>query len=171
MFIRFSTSKCILCLFLLPMFFPVLRAQNTSLSQEEKNKALVQRLFTEGYNQRNLNMLSDVVAVDYIEQLNGIESKGVISVIKTIKWLEEVAPDFLITEQDILCVDGKVVLRWRYEGMDTRYNKQVRLDGIYIAQIVDGKIARGWQVFDNYQRFSQLGYLITAPADSVTGNE
>jgi hypothetical protein len=32
----------------------------------------------------------------------------------------------------------------------------------------DMKITRGWQVFDNYQRFSQLGYSIKAPADSIS---
>jgi hypothetical protein len=168
LFIKVRAMRAILIFFI---SLSVSYAQETSKSQEEVNCALVQRLFSEGYNQRYLNMLSDVIAVDYVEELNGIESKGIISVIKSIKWLEEIAPDFKLTEEDIICRDDKVIIRWKYRGMDVRYNKEVRLDGIYIAQIKDGKIMKGWQVFDNYQRFTQLGYDITAPADSVSGEK
>jgi predicted ester cyclase len=143
-------------------------AQSQTQAQEVDNCALVQRLFSEGYNQRDLNMLSDVLAVDYVEYLNGVELKGLISIIKSIRWLEEIAPDFKISIEDIICKGNKVVVRWKYEGIDIKYDKNISLDGMYIAQIENGKISRGWQVFDNLQRFEQLGYIIEAPADSLT---
>jgi len=161
-------QKAVFIILFMLMLITATHAQTERDAREETNCALVQRLFSEGYNLRDLNILSDVLAVDYVEYLNGVELKGLISIIKSIKWLEEIAPAFKISIEDIICKGNKVVVRWKYEGIDVKYDKDITLDGIYIAQVEDGKITRGWQVFDNLQRFEQLGYIIEAPADSLT---
>ena len=150
----------VLIIFLILLSPPIIHAE------EDANCLLVKRLFTEVYNHRNLNLLNDLVAVDYVEQMNGVESDGVISIIKTVQWLEDIAPNFKLTIEDLICKNDKVVVRWTYEGTNIQYNKVVKLDGMYIAQITEGKVTKGWQVFDNYQRYMQLGYSLIAPDET-----
>jgi len=166
-----SCSKAVFVILIITISISPLYAQSDNKSKQDHNCAIVQRLFSEAYNQRNLNILNDIVAVDYVEQMNGFESEGVISIIKTVQWLEETAPDFQLKIEDMICKNDKVVVRWTYKGTNAQYDKIVKLDGMYIAQISDGKIIKGWQVFDNYQRFMQLGYFFTAPDDTLDVKE
>jgi C-1 hydroxylase len=144
-----------------------LMGQTDTVSQYEKNKKLIMRLFDEGFNQRNLNIIDELIVPDYIEHINGVSARGSIAIIKTIKWLEETAPDFVLKVEEIIAEKDKVVLQWRFEGTNVVFGKKVVLNGIYIGRIEENKIVEGWQIFDNYQRFLQLGYTFEAPADSL----
>jgi len=124
-----------------------LQAQTNVISQ---NKKLIMRLFNEGYNQRNLNIIDELIVPDYIEHINGVDTKGSIAIIKTIKFLEETAPNFIINVKEIIAEKDKVVLQWRFEGINLKFGKNVALEGIYIGRIERNKVVEGWQIFDNY---------------------
>jgi predicted SnoaL-like aldol condensation-catalyzing enzyme len=151
--------------FALPFFLVILLfAQENS----NPNKQLVTQFIETVYNQRKLNQIVDFIAPDYTEYTNGVTTTTAASVIKTIKFLEESASDFKLEIKDIIAEGDKVMVLWQYRGLNTEYNQQVALSGVYIARIVDNKITEGWQIFDNFTRMKQLGFKVTAPSDSST---
>jgi predicted SnoaL-like aldol condensation-catalyzing enzyme len=132
------------------------------------NKKMVGKFIETIFNQRDLNHISDYVAPDYTEHANGITTKSVASLIKTVKFLEETADDFHLEIEYMIAEEDKVMVLWSYKGSNKEYKKTVALSGVFIARISENKIAEGWQIFDNFTRMKQLGFDVVAPADSLS---
>jgi len=73
-------------------------------------------------------------------------------------------PDIKITVEDTIGADDKVVVRWSADMAHTgahlglpATNKRVKVTGITIAQIENGKIIRGWDNWDQLALMQQLG--------------
>jgi hypothetical protein len=133
-----------------------------SLSIDQK-KEMVRQLIDEGYNKRNFALIDNLVAVNYVEYINGIRADSASAIKKTVSWLANRAPDFRLAIAHYILEKDKIVVQWVYEGTNVKYNKVVTLHGIYIARFEAGKIAEGWQYFDNHQRYQQLGFKIDVP--------
>jgi predicted SnoaL-like aldol condensation-catalyzing enzyme len=136
-------------------------------STEEENKALLNRLVEEVYNNRNLEVLKDITVPDYKEHTNGVTTESVDAVKQTVTWLKEEAPNFKLIVKDMVADGDKVVMRYIYTGKNSKYQKQVILQGIFVGRIAEGKLVEGWHVFDNLTRYQQLGYTLTPPAAVV----
>jgi ketosteroid isomerase-like protein len=135
-----------------------------SASPIEQNIALLEQLVEEAYNNRNFIVIDEIVSPDYVEYTNGVRATSPKTVKETIMWLMKTAPDFRLTSQDIIAQGDRVVMRWSYSGKNEKFGKQVELDGVFIARFEEGKIVEGWQIFDNLNRFQQLGYTMIAPS-------
>jgi predicted SnoaL-like aldol condensation-catalyzing enzyme len=144
--------------------FITLWAQDKALD----NKKMMQNFIETIFNQRDLNRISDYVAPDYTEHANGIATNSVASLIKTVKFLEETADDFRLKIEQEIAEEDRVMVLWHYQGFNKEYKKAVTLSGVFIARIVENKIAEGWQIFDNFTRMKQLGFEVAAPADSLS---
>jgi predicted ester cyclase len=77
-------------------------------------------------------------------------------------------PDISTTIEDNLGVDDKVIVRWSAEMTHTgdhlgfpATNRTVRITGITIAPIENGKIVRGW---DNWGQLAPMQQLSTTAA-------
>lgn len=156
-----SVSNVCIIIILTFILSSILIAQD-EISLEQK-KEMVTRLIEEAYNQRKYSSIDDLVLPDYVEYTNGIRVDSSSAIKKAIIWLAERAPNFKITPVSVIGVENTIVLQWVYQGLNTKYNKEVILHGIYIAKFRDNKIAEGWQYFDNHQRYQQLGFKIEVP--------
>jgi predicted SnoaL-like aldol condensation-catalyzing enzyme len=145
-------------------FIITLWAQGKTLD----NKKMMQNFIETIFNQRDLNRISDFVSPDYTEHANGITSNSVASLIKTVQFLEETADDFKLKIEQAISEEDRVMILWTYQGFNKEYKKTVTLSGVFIARIVDNKIAEGWQIFDNFTRMKQLGFEVVVPADSLS---
>lgn len=73
--------------------------------------------------------------------------------------------------EDAFGVDDKVVARWSGmmthsgEGMGTPSGKPVRITGITIARIVDGKVVAGWDNWDRLGMLEQIGAYAAPPTE------
>jgi steroid delta-isomerase-like uncharacterized protein len=82
-------------------------------------------------------------------------------------------PDTTMTIEDNFGVDDKVVVRWSAEMTHTgdhlgfpATNRKVRITGITIGQIENGKIVRGWDNWDQPALMQQLN-TTAAPAKAA----
>jgi predicted ester cyclase len=132
------------------------------------NINLMKRVVEELYNQRNFEAVDEIIARDYVEYTNGVSTKSPSAVKETVFWLLKTAPDFRVEIKDIFSSGDKVVVRWEYSGTNQKVEKIISIQGMFIGQFAEGKLKNGWQVFDNLNRFKQLGYSLIPPPGEET---
>ena len=128
----------------------------------EENKAIVRR-FIEAYNKRNLGLIDDFVAADYVDHTNEVDRKG----LKQLFNMGLTAfPDWHETIEDIVAEGDKVWVRITYTGTHKGEfmglpptSKKITSKGVDIYRIVDGKLAEYWNVTDNVNVFKQIGAI------------
>jgi len=128
----------------------------------EKNKAIVRR-FIEAYNERNLDLIDDFVAHDYVDHTNKVGREG----LKQLFNMGLTAfPDWHETIEDISAEGDKVWVRLAYTGTHkgefmglAPTGKKITSKGVDIYRIVNGKLAEYWNVTDNVNIFKQIGAI------------
>ncbi len=128
----------------------------------EENKAIVRR-FIEAYNKRNLDLIDDFVAPDYVDHTNKVDREG-------LKQLFAIGlkafPDWHETIEDIIAEGDKVWVRIAYTGthrgefmgLDPT-GKKITAMAVDIYRIVNGKLAEYWNVTDNVNILKQIGAI------------
>jgi C-1 hydroxylase len=127
----------------------------------EENKAIV-RKFVEALNKKDLALLDDIIASDYIDaQRQGPESAK-----QAMKMFYKGFPDLHMTIEDILAEDDKVWFRLTARGTHTGdfqglapTGKKIIISTVDIFRIVDGKAVQGWTVNDYLNFYKQLGII------------
>ena len=131
-----------------------------------ENVALMQRWFREVWNEGRVQTIYDLMDENGIgigQDQPGVEIHGPADFVTLFNRLHGAFPDIRITVDDIIGADDKVVVRWSAVMTHTgdhlgipATNRQVRITGITIAQIKDGKIIRGWDNWDQLALMEQL---------------
>ena len=139
----------------------------------EENKAIV-RKFIEAWNGRNLDLMVNLMAVDYYDNYHNL--KGSEEYRRFLTSLLKAFPDWHETIEDIVAEGDKVWYRFKatathtveYRGYLPSTNRKVRvtptgkkitLTGVVINRIVDGKIKEGWEVSNLLDNYEQLGII------------
>jgi len=142
----------------------------------EKNKALYRRLVEEGMNGRNLSLIEDLVAADFIGHwlFDAPPMQGRDGFRQWVSGFLQAMPDWHGTLDQLLADGDTVVARWTVRGTQTGEwrtatgaipptGKALAVPGIHIARFVDGKLVELWHSQDRLGMFQQLGLL---PAQS-----
>lgn len=108
----------------------------------EKNKALVRRGI-EALNKKDLTVLEELIASDYVDHTNQLRSgkdikKFYLGVFKT-------TPDFHRTIEDIAAEGDKVWARFKIT-MTSPTGKKIELSIVTIYRIANGKLVESWSV-------------------------
>jgi steroid delta-isomerase-like uncharacterized protein len=136
----------------------------------ETNKTLARRVFEEVLNGKNLDLLDEVAAPDYIEHspLPG-QGTGIDGIRDRYTMLFN-AFDFRFSVDDVIAEGDKVVLRWTQTGTHIgplfgmpATGRSSRTTGIEIWRVADGRLAEHWDAVDVYGQLMQLG-LIPQPS-------
>jgi steroid delta-isomerase-like uncharacterized protein len=135
----------------------------------EANKELIHAYVETIFNQRQVDRADELVAPDYVDHaalpgqapgLQGAKSK----------WAMYLAgiPDLRVTIEELVAEGDKVAVRRSYAGTHRGEllgipptGKQMRLGGISIFRLADGKIAEQWEQLDRLALMQQLGVLPT----------
>jgi steroid delta-isomerase-like uncharacterized protein len=132
----------------------------------EMNKVLARRVIEEVLNGRNLDLLDELAAPDYIEHspLPG-QGTGIDGIRDRYTMLFE-AFEFVFSVEDVIAEDDKVVLRWTQTGTHIgpllgmpATHRSSRTTGIEIWRVESGKLAEHWDVVDVFGQFMQLGLI------------
>jgi len=123
-------------------------------------------------NGRNLDLLDELAAPDYIEH-TPLPGQGIgIEGIRDRYTMLFNAFDLVFTVDDVIAEDDKVVLRWTQTGANVgpllgmpATNRSSRTTGIEIWRVENGKLAEHWDVVDVFGQLMQLG-LIPQPTGS-----
>lgn len=134
-------------------------------------KAIVRR-YREIYNTNDMDHLEEVLAADFIphNMMPGLPPN-----IEGAKMLQQGTmatwPDMHVTTEDLLEEGDKVVERWTQTmthtgaavfGAPAGSGKKVRVTGISIYRIANGKIVEHWAEMDFYTVLAHLG-VVSAP--------
>jgi predicted ester cyclase len=137
----------------------------------DDNKAILRTYVETTFNQKQVDRADDLVASDYVDhaalpgQAPGLEGAKQ-------KWAMYLAgiPDLRVTIEELVAEGDKVAVRRSYEGTHQGEllsipptGKQVRIGGISIFRLAEGKIAEHWEQLDRLALMQQLG-VIPAPA-------
>ncbi|HEU4793565.1 MAG TPA: ester cyclase [Nitrolancea sp.] len=138
----------------------------------EENKAIVNRVLTEVFNQKNFAVADELIASDYVlHDAANPQFRGGLEGYKQFQATYLRAfPDAHLTVNDQIAAGEEVATRWTTRGTQTgdlpgipATGKQVTVTGITISRIGNGKITEDWQEWDQLGMLRQLGVLSTGP--------
>jgi steroid delta-isomerase-like uncharacterized protein len=131
----------------------------------ETNKALIRRHFAEIWNQHHLEVADELVAPDYRSHfpIPG-QPPGIAGFSYAVQALHTSFPDLLITIEDLIAEDDKVVARLMARGTHRApfrgippTGRVVTWTGIRIFRIAEDKIVEHWANWDDLSLIRQLG--------------
>jgi steroid delta-isomerase-like uncharacterized protein len=135
----------------------------------EENVALMRRWFKEVWKEgknRTIHELMDENCIAVGEEQAGVELHGPREFEEFANRFRGAFPDQAIEVEDVFGAGDKVVVRWSAKMTHTgdqlgfpATNKKVKVSGISIAVIKDGKIIRGWDNWDQLGLMQQLGVV------------
>lgn len=90
------------------------------MSDAERNKEVVRRLYEEVINEGRFEVLADIIAPDAVDNASGTAARsggGSADFHAHVTWMREVVRDVRTTVTDILAEGDRVVVFWRIEGI------------------------------------------------------
>ena len=133
----------------------------------EENIHVMRRWFQEVWNDSRTQTIYELMAPNAIARgQRGAEEdiRGPQEFETFVSEIRASFSDIKLKIEDILGVDDKVVVRWSATMSHTGdllglppSNKKVRTQGITIARVTDGKIAEGWDNWDQLGMLEQIG--------------
>jgi steroid delta-isomerase-like uncharacterized protein len=138
----------------------------------EENVVLMRRWFKEVWNEGKTQTIYDLMDENGIavgQDQPGVEIHGPRALETFVSRIRGAFPNITISIEDNFGVDDKIVVRWSAVMTHTgdqlgipATNKRVKVTGISIAQIEDGKIVRGWDNWDQLAMQQQLAIAAAA---------
>jgi steroid delta-isomerase-like uncharacterized protein len=140
--------------------------KEVNMSVNQKNKEIIQKLYDQSLNKKNLALLPDLVSEEY----TGIQGeKGVPAFEKPVLALFTAFPDIQWKLEELFGEGDKVVVRWKWQGTHTgtfqqfpATGKTISNDGLAIYELKNGKIINA-QVHTDRLGFLQQMEIV--PAD------
>jgi steroid delta-isomerase-like uncharacterized protein len=135
----------------------------------EQNKALAKRVWDEMFNQRNIAVIDELFASDYVfHGPQGQELKGTENLKKFLSQFLEAFPDLHLKINDLVAEGDKVASRVTMTGTHkgelhgiAPTGKEVTTTIILITRFIDGKVVEDWESRDDLGLLQQLGVIPT----------
>ena len=140
----------------------------------EENIALMTRWYREVWREGKNDTVHELLASN--ARLRGQtgpeeEIQGPEKFVEFADRIRNAFPDAELTVEDIFAINDKVAVRWtatgthRGKGLGVPPSgKQIRISGITIARVVDGKVVEGWDSWDRLGMLEQIGAYNQADA-------
>jgi len=133
--------------------------------RQEQNKEIVRRLLMDCFSGGHIEVLDEILSPDFEFEYPNLPP-GIDGLKAIVKKNNESFKGWQFSMHDVLAVDDKVVVRWSASGIHVKSflgesptNKEVRLKGIAIYLLRDGRILKDWVEPDNLGFLTQLGIL------------
>jgi steroid delta-isomerase-like uncharacterized protein len=143
----------------------------------EDNKAIIHAYVETVWNQQQLDRAEDLVAPDFLDhaplpgQAPGLEGAKR----KWAMYLNAV-PDLRVAIEDLVAEGDRVAVRRSYEGTHQgellgipATGRQLRVGGISIFRLAEGKVTEHWEQLDRLALMQQLGVIPAPAAPAVKG--
>lgn len=132
----------------------------------EANLAASRRVIEDGFNKGDLAVIDAVCAPDAVNHDPAMpeDARGTAALKQMISMYRTAFPDLMITIEDTVVADDKVVLRWTSRGTHrgelmglAPTGTHASVAGISIDRFADGKIVESWNNWDTLGLMRQLG--------------
>ena len=139
------------------------------------NKELVRRLFEDGFNQGDLDVVGEIMAPDAVTHDPIIldAPTGPDAIRGGIELIRTAFPDFHVEILDLVAEGDRVASFLRMSGTNSgsyrrgaATNRYGTMRAFFVWRIADGRIVESWGAADRFQFFQQLGIL---PSDDELG--
>jgi steroid delta-isomerase-like uncharacterized protein len=147
---------------------PVPSDHKTSEHKNSDNEAIVRRLYSEAWNKRKLDVVSQIISPSHGLQaptLSG-SSVGPEAYKSQISVFLAAFPDLRFTIEDTVVDKDNVVARWTFTGTHkgkfmgvSATNAKVSVDGMTLHHLAGGKIIDSFTNWDALGMLRQLGAL------------
>jgi steroid delta-isomerase-like uncharacterized protein len=141
-------------------------------STQEQNKQVVRRFTEDLWNRGSLDKLGEFISTNHKNHPNASApdfGQGPQAVGQLVSMYRTAYPDTKLTIDDQIAEGDRVVTRWTAAGTHQgelfgmpATGKHVKVTGIFIDRVVDGKIVETWGEFDALGMMQQVG-AIPAP--------
>jgi len=153
------------------ILFTVLSSISQVSADTEANKAIVNRLFAEVFNQGKMDLADELIAPYFIQHTAGkMGAKGIEGYKELVGSLRIAFPDLEVTVEDMIGEDNMVSTRQTYTGKHqgdlqgiSHTGIEAVFTGICTFRIADGKITEGWTEYDLLGLMLQLGVVEPSP--------
>ena len=137
----------------------------------EENKALLRRSVEEFFSaQGDLDVADEIYAPNYVghNPLDPEDVRGPEGAKEQARMYRSAFPDVRLSIEEQVAEGDKVVTRWIGSGTHqgemmgiAPTGNQIRVDGITISRIQDGKVVEDWELFNALGLMQQLGGVPT----------
>ena len=126
-----------------------------------------ERVWVEGLNRGDVSAADAAFAPDCVVHITGVAEplRGVGPWKELISGLLHAFPDLHLTIEDQLIQGDRVAFRWRASGTHTgplgaapATGRSVRLDGLVLDRVADGRVQERWEQWDQSLMLQQLGF-------------
>jgi len=125
-----------------------------------------EQTWIDGLNRGDVSVADKVFAADCVIHINGSPDPnlGVAGFKQMMAGLLAAFPDLRITVEDQIVAGNKVATRWVAEGTNSApfgnvpaTGRRVRVDGLILDRVDDGRVVERWEQWDQAGMMQQLG--------------
>ena len=122
--------------------------------------------WVDGLNRGDVSIADKVFAADCVIHINGSPDRnlGVAGFKQMVAGLLAAFPDLRFTIEDEVVAGNKVATRWVAEGTNSgpfgnvpATGRRVRVDGLILDRVADGRVVERWEQWDQAGMMLQLG--------------
>ena len=125
-----------------------------------------EQAWVDGLNRGDVSVAEKVFAADCVIHINGSPDRNlsVAGFKQMVAGLLAAFPDLQFTIEDQIVAGDKVATRWVAEGTNSApfgnvpaTGRRVRVDGLILDRVADGKVVERWEQWDQASMMQQLG--------------
>ena len=132
----------------------------------EQNKAMIRRLFEEGFNKRDWHAFESIMSPEFINYDMPMPQRGPVGFRAVVEMFTTAFPDMAITIDELIGEGDLVMTRGTFTGTNTGSfmnmpptGRQVNVKYIDIWRIRDGLLMENWVRLDELGMMRQLGLI------------
>lgn len=133
----------------------------------EESKAVIRRAYEEIWNQRNVEVVDEIVAEDFLNYAAPPDrQRGRQGLKDVVRMFESAFPDFRYEVEDVIAEGEKVVVRDVFRGTHEgdflgipATGNRVTMEAIHIYRLSGGRLAEHWVARDDLGMMRQLGAI------------
>jgi steroid delta-isomerase-like uncharacterized protein len=153
--LRHVLSRTAVLLFALIVSLAVTGIFVSRNAQTEANKTAYRRFMEEAFNQQQFDRIANYMAADMVEHTPGL-SPGAAGVRSDFEMFASAFPDMHLTIEEVIAEGDRVAARYYWTGTHKGTfagieptGKTVRVRGLDIWRLQDGKCVEHWNIEDN----------------------
>jgi len=134
-----------------------------SVSPEERNKRIVQRVFDEVLNQGRYELFDEAYAADFVKHVDG-KSESLAEERGDAKGTRAISSDLVMTVDAMVAESDKVAVLYRGRGTHDgtlgdipATGRAFVLTGMTLYRFSGGKVVEEWTVYNELEMLRQLG--------------
>ena len=146
------------------------------MTEEERNKAVLNRFWTEVWDGNNLDVVDEIFHSEFVDHglAPGLHKQGPEGAKEAVSQFRQGIPELYLECTMMIAEGDKVLSVWKAGGDHTGplisargsippTGKHATVWGMTLNQLVDGKIIAAWDSFDMLGMLQQLGLVPAGP--------